>query len=55
MVIGQVTHHPSVGSEAWVVKEEKKFVASDGTTNLTVIAKAGGRILVGTLLAQISC
>jgi len=51
----QVTHHPSVGSEAWVVKEEKKFVASDGTVYLTVIAKAGGRISVGTLLAQISC
>ena len=55
MVIGQVTHHPSVGSEAWVVKEEEKFVASDGTVQLTVIAKAGGRISVGTLLAQISC
>ena len=55
MVIGQVTHHPSVGSEAWVVQEEKKIVASDGTVNLRVVAKAGGRISLGTLLAQISC
>jgi len=51
----QVTHHPSVGSEAWVVQEEKKFVASDGTVFLRLVAKAGGRISVGTLLAQISC
>jgi len=51
----QVTHHPSVGTEAWVVQEEKKFVASDGTVYLRLVAKAGGRIAVGTLLAQISC
>ena len=55
MVIGQVTHHPSVGSEAWVVQEEKKLVASDGTVYLRLVAKAEGRISVGTLLAQISC
>jgi len=51
----QVTHHPSVGSEAWAVQEEKKFVASDGTVYLRLVAKAGGKISVGTLLAQISC
>jgi len=51
----QVTHHPSVGSEAWVVQEEKKLVASDGTVYLRLVAKAEGRISVGTLLAQISC
>ena len=55
VVIGQVTHHPSVGSEAWVVQEEKKLVASDGTVYLRLVAKAEGRISVGTLLAQILC
>ena len=53
--MGQVMHHPSVGSEAWVVQEEEKFVVFDGTVYLMLVVKAGERLSVGTLLAQISC
>ena len=60
-----MAHHPSVGSEAWVVQEEKeKEVSSDGSIYLTLrvlgkeVNPSGeqtGKISSGTLLAQITC